>query len=148
MTESSPFGSRSRTRILLALSGLEFSYPRALARRLDSPIFAVRKALARLERDGLVSSRLVGRTRVYRLDPAYVAYKELAAYLARLERARVESGGVAEAGAAGTGVEARADGLPPGRVRSVEADGAASRTAGREGPGPAKPDAGDGWRNW
>jgi len=91
MKESSPFGSRSRTRILLALSDLEFSYPRALARRLDSPIFAVRKALAGLERDGLVTSRLVGRTRVYTLDSSYVAYRELAAYLGRLARAESET---------------------------------------------------------
>jgi len=143
MAESSPFGSRSRTRILLALSELEFSYPRALARRLNSSIFAVRKALAGLERDGLVSSRLVGRTKVYRLDSAYVAHKELAAYLDRLGRARVGS----ERPAAGAGV-AGADGVIAGRIGRVgAASGAVPRPSGAPA-GSSTPSPDEGWRNW
>ena len=132
MKESSPFGSRSRTRILLALSDLEFSYPRALARRLDSPIFAVRKALEGLERDGLVSSRLVGRTRVYTLDSSYVAFKELAAYLGRLARADAEAAATEE-------VQSRPQfpGSPPSPPSTTDVSstkaGAGSRTRPRGG---------------
>ena len=133
MKESSPFGSRSRTRILLALSDLESSYPRALARRLDSPIFAVRKALEGLERDGLVSSRLVGRTRVYTLDSSYVAYKELAAYLGRLARAHAEAAAAEE-----TRSRPQFPGSPPS-ITNLSSPKAGSSTG---------PDPDEGWRNW
>lgn len=81
---SSPFGSASRTGSLLALSLLEESYPRELSRVLEQPLYAIQKALAGLERDGLVASRTVGRTRVYRLNPRYFAIMELQALLRRL----------------------------------------------------------------
>jgi len=129
MKDSSPFGSRSRTRILLALSELESSYPRALARRLDSPIFAVRKALEGLARDGLVTSRLVGRTRVYTLDSSYVAYRELAAYLGRLARAESE-------------IQSRPQ--SPGSPLPLT-DLSATQTKAGAGRG-SDPD--EGWRNW
>ena len=83
-TQSSPFGSRTRTRALLALSLLGESYARELARLLRSPLSGVQAALRGLERDGLVAARVVGRTRALRLEPRYAARAELAAYLARL----------------------------------------------------------------
>ena len=81
---SSPFGSSTRTRTLLALQLLEESYARELARLLDAPLSGVQKALQSLERDGLVAGRSVGRTRSYRLDPRYFAYRELDAFIGRL----------------------------------------------------------------
>jgi len=138
MRESSPFGSRSRTRILLALSDLEFSYPRALARRLDSPIFAVRKALEGLERDGLVSSRLVGRTRVYTLDSSYVAFKELAAYLGRLARADAEAAAPEEAATEEVRPRPQFPGSPPSIT-----DLSSTRAGSGSGSDPD-----EGWRNW
>ncbi len=81
---SSPFGGQTRTRVLVALRLLGTSYARELARLLEAPVFGVRKALQGLERDRLVSGRLLGRTRVYQLNPAYFARNELRAYLARL----------------------------------------------------------------
>lgn len=90
LTPSSPFGGRTRTRVLIALQLLESSYPRELSRLLDAPISGVRKALLGLERDGLVSGRLVGRTRLVRLNPSYFARRELQAFLARLSEAEPE----------------------------------------------------------
>ena len=81
---SSPFGGGTRTRVLVALGLLESSYPRELARVLGAPVSGVRKALFGLERDGLVSGRMVGRTREVRINPAYFARQELQAYLMRL----------------------------------------------------------------
>jgi DNA-binding transcriptional ArsR family regulator len=89
-TMSSPFGGLTRTRVLLAMALLEASYPRELARLLEAPISGVRKALASLERDGLVAGREVGRTRLYRLNPSYFARRELREYLARLAQADPE----------------------------------------------------------
>ena len=84
ISDSSPFGSRPRTRVLLALRLLEESYPRELARLLELPLTGVRQALRGLERDGLVGARAAGRTRLYRLEPRYLGYRELERFLLRL----------------------------------------------------------------
>lgn len=84
VTTSSPFGSATRTRTLIALRLLEESYARELARVLKSPLSTVQQAIASLERDGLVAVRAVGRTRVARIDPRYFARTELLEYLRRL----------------------------------------------------------------
>jgi DNA-binding transcriptional ArsR family regulator len=81
---SSPFGSVARTRALLALSLVTETYPRELARVLGLSLFSVQKALASLERDGVVASRMAGRTRLYALNPRYPASRELREYLERL----------------------------------------------------------------
>lgn len=60
------------------------TYPRELARVLELSLFAVQRALASLERDGLVISRMLGRTRLYALSPRYPASRELREYLERL----------------------------------------------------------------
>lgn len=87
---SSPFGGQARTRVLVALRLLGSSFPRELSRLLGTPVSAVSRALAGLERDALVSGRLVGRTRVYTLNPAYFAKRQLEAYLTRLADADAE----------------------------------------------------------
>ncbi len=89
-TESSPFGGRTRTQVLLALRLVETSYARELAALLEAPPSGVRKALRSLERDGLVVGRAVGRTRVCVLNPNYFAKAELRQYLARLALAAGE----------------------------------------------------------
>jgi len=81
---SSPFGGKTRTRVLLALSLLSESYPRELARILDAPLNGVQQALKGLEGDGIVSGRLAGRTCLFRLNPRYFAYRDLGRYLHRL----------------------------------------------------------------
>src|SRR5437016_1217913 len=81
---SSPFGSLTRTRVLLVLQLLVESYPRELARILDLNLSSVQKGLRSLERDGLVVGRSLGRTRVYQLSPRTFARRELERYLQRL----------------------------------------------------------------
>lgn len=84
---SAPFGSVSRTRVLLALNELGESYPRELSRLLDTQLNSVQGALRGLERDGLVAGRSVGRNRMFVIDPRYFARAELLPYLAKLARA-------------------------------------------------------------
>jgi DNA-binding transcriptional ArsR family regulator len=84
---SSPFGSATRTRTLVALRLLEESYARELARVLQSPLSSVQQAIGSLERDGIVAVRSLGRTRVARIDPRYFARAELLEYLERLSEA-------------------------------------------------------------
>lgn len=88
-TLSSPFGSTTRTRVLVALRLLGSSFPRELARLLGASPSLVLKALASLERDGLVAGRSVGRSRVYTLDPRYFAKDDLERYLLRLSEADI-----------------------------------------------------------
>ncbi len=76
--------------MLLALSLLEESFPRELARLLEMPLNGVQQALRGLEVDGLVAARLAGRTRLYRLNPRYFACEELEKYLKRLAAAETE----------------------------------------------------------
>lgn len=87
LMSSSPFGGGTRTRVLVALGLLETSYARELSRLLDAPISGVLKAIAGLERDGLVSGRLIGRTRLVQLNPSYFARDALRLYLERLAEA-------------------------------------------------------------
>ena len=90
MTSSSPFGSATRTRVLIALALLGDSYARELSRILDTPLSAVQKALQGLERDRLIAARAAGRTRLYRFDRRYFAYGDLTRYVARLGQAEPE----------------------------------------------------------
>ncbi len=90
VSRSSPFGGQSRTLVLLALSLLEESFPRELARLLDVSLNGVQQALRGLERDGLVAARAAGRTRLYRLNPRYFAREELGEYLERLASAEAD----------------------------------------------------------
>jgi len=89
-TLGSPFGSMTRTRALVALSLLGASYQRELSRLLDASPSVVQKALSSLERDGLISGRLVGRTRTYSFNPRFFARTELDAFLRRLAAADAE----------------------------------------------------------
>lgn len=84
MPTASPFGSSARTRVLLALQVMSESYARELARLLGLSLSGVQKALASLERDGLVAGRAAGRTRLFRLNPRAFARRELERYLERL----------------------------------------------------------------
>ena len=85
--KTSPFGTAARTSVLLALTLMDESYPRELARLLDLPLSGVQRALRSLESDGLIAARSVGRTRLFRLDPRFFARAELAALLSRLSEA-------------------------------------------------------------
>jgi DNA-binding transcriptional ArsR family regulator len=90
MEVGTPFGSSTRTRVLFALRLLEQSYARELARVLRVPLSVVQKALRTLDRDGMIVGRLVGRTRVFQINPRYFARKELDQFLGRLLEPEME----------------------------------------------------------
>ena len=81
---SSPFGGQTRTRVLLALGLLGESYPSELARILNTRLSGIQQAIRSLELDGLIAGRSMGRTRVFRIEPRYFAYRELLSYVMRL----------------------------------------------------------------
>jgi DNA-binding transcriptional ArsR family regulator len=79
--ELSLFGNRTRTLVLSAVRLLEETYPSELATMLGLGPFSVQRALESMEREGVVTSRLMGRTRLVRLNPKYFAAAELSALL-------------------------------------------------------------------
>ncbi len=83
-TSARLFGTPVRTRVLLALTLLEQTYPRELARVAKVPLMSVQRIVNDLERQGVVASRLRGAQREVRLNPAYFAWSELRALLLRL----------------------------------------------------------------
>jgi DNA-binding transcriptional ArsR family regulator len=89
-SQSSPFGSPTRTRVLLAVRLLGESYSRELARLLGMSLSVVQKAVRSLELDGLVASRSVGRTRLVQLEPRYFARESLNQFLQRLSEPETE----------------------------------------------------------
>ena len=88
--QSSPFGGKTRTRVLLALRLLSESYARELARILRVPLSGVQQALRSLEADGLVKVRTHGRRRIFRVNPRYFAYEDLQRFLLRLTEPEAE----------------------------------------------------------
>ncbi|HKQ59302.1 MAG TPA: helix-turn-helix domain-containing protein [Candidatus Eisenbacteria bacterium] len=87
---TSPFGSQSRTQVLIALRLLTESHARELARLLSVPLYSVQQALKSLEKDGLVAARSVGRTRAFRINPGHFAKPELEAYVMKLSEPESE----------------------------------------------------------
>ncbi|MCC6337217.1 MAG: helix-turn-helix transcriptional regulator [Myxococcales bacterium] len=78
------FGSSTRTSALVAIRLLEETYPSELAALLGVRPFTVQSILMSLEREAIIVSRLVGRTRTVALNPRYFAHAELSALLWKL----------------------------------------------------------------
>ena len=74
-------GSKNAERVLLYLLARSQGYTREIARFWGSDPDSIHKQLARLERGGVMDSKSVGRTRVYRFNPRYSFLKELKALL-------------------------------------------------------------------
>lgn len=78
------FGSPKRTQLLLLLSLIEESYPGELVRLLGITKASVAYMLDDLEAEGIIVSRLLGRTRRITLNPRYFGAKELRSLLLKL----------------------------------------------------------------
>jgi DNA-binding transcriptional ArsR family regulator len=71
------FGGRNRTAVLVAIRLLGETYPSELAALLGLRLYSVQEVLKSLESEGVIISRLLGRTRRVSLNPRYFASKEL-----------------------------------------------------------------------
>jgi len=76
-------GSISRERVLLFLFAREEGYPREIARFFKTDLAPIQRQLIKLEINGVLSSRLAGRTRLYSLNPRYAFKPELEGLLAK-----------------------------------------------------------------
>ena len=78
------FGSPNRTRVLVAIRLLGETWASELAAMLGLRLFSVQTILASLERDSVIVTRTLGRTRQVTLNPRYFASSELEALLWKL----------------------------------------------------------------
>ncbi len=91
--ESKLFGSPGRTEALILIALLGETYPRELTRllhegRVDAQRAGVTYIVDDFEREGVLASRRLGRTRRISLDPRYFAAKELRALLDKMSKGR------------------------------------------------------------
>lgn len=70
-------GNKNIQKILIFLFVNSKCYGTQLHRQLKTPLTPMQKALARLEKGGIITSYLEGKTRLYRFNPAYPLIQEL-----------------------------------------------------------------------
>ncbi len=83
------FGTSNRTQVILAVRLLEETWGAELARLLGLRISLVQTILNSFEAEGVLVSRLVGRSRVFSLSQRYLAARELGDFLWKLGSADV-----------------------------------------------------------
>jgi len=83
--------AESQEKILIYLLVRESGYGKAISEFFGQSQNAVQKQLARLEIDGIVVSKLVGKLREYRLNPRYPFMQELKELLKAALRAYPDS---------------------------------------------------------
>ncbi len=83
-SSSELFGSPNRTRVLITIRLLGETWASELAAMLGLRLFSVQTILASLERDAVIVTRTLGRTRQVMLNPRYFANAELDALLWKL----------------------------------------------------------------
>jgi len=74
-------GSKNAERVLLYIFAREQGYTREIARFWNADADSIHKQLVRLERDGVLFSKSLGKTVVYSFNPRYAFLKELKALL-------------------------------------------------------------------
>ncbi len=74
-------GSEKKEKILLYIHVRGEAYPMEIARAFGYYVNAVQKQLQKLEYGGVLYSRLIGRVRLYGINPRYAFRKELEALL-------------------------------------------------------------------
>lgn len=80
-------GSTSAERVLLFITAREEGYAAEIAQAFDTDLSPIQKQLGRMERDGLLINRKVGRTRLYGFNPRYAFVDEVKVLMERaLER--------------------------------------------------------------
>jgi predicted transcriptional regulator len=71
------FNSKSKEQVLIFLMARESGYATEIARFFDTDLFGIQSQLDRLESGGVLVSKKVGRTRVYKFNPRYTLLAEL-----------------------------------------------------------------------
>jgi predicted ArsR family transcriptional regulator len=83
MLLSGLLGSETAEKVLLYVESYGSGYPRGIAQTFGLPVSQIQRQLERFEREGVLVSRLIGRTREYRWNPRYLFRSELSSLLAK-----------------------------------------------------------------
>jgi predicted ArsR family transcriptional regulator len=75
------FGNSTAEKVLLFLENYEQAYPRGIAKTFDLSVSQTQRQLEKLERENVLASRLIGKTRIYQWNPRYPFTTELRALL-------------------------------------------------------------------
>ncbi len=78
------FGSATRTDTLIVVGRLQRTYVTEIAQILQRRIIEIQRAVASLERAGVIVGTRVGTTRLIELNPLFTAKTELYALLLRM----------------------------------------------------------------
>jgi predicted transcriptional regulator len=76
-------GTRSAERVLLFLAARETGYASEIARAFETDITPIKNQLERMERESLLISKQIGRTRLYSFNPRYAFKNEVRALMER-----------------------------------------------------------------
>lgn len=82
MLLSGLFGNETTEKVLFFLENYNCGYPSQIATTFRLPVSQIQRQLERLEREGIISSRLIGKTREYSWNPRFVFLKQLRNLLA------------------------------------------------------------------
>jgi len=77
------FGNETIERVLFFLLRNESCYALQLKKQFGTALSPLQQALLRLEKGGILVSRLVGKTRVFQFNPRYHFRQELCSFLER-----------------------------------------------------------------
>ena len=77
------FGNSTIEKILFTLLVYGEGYALGIAKSFNAPVNRIQQQLRRLENGGIVASRLIGKVRIYSLNPRYPFLKELQAFLTK-----------------------------------------------------------------
>lgn len=75
------FGNSVIEKVLFFLIANEKCYPSQLKNAFQSPLYSFQRALARLEKGGIIISHPEGKTLIYQFNPRYHFLNELKAFL-------------------------------------------------------------------
>ena len=81
MILSGLFGNETAAKVLLYIQCYGSAYPRAISETFELSISQVQRQLERLEHEGTLASRLIGKTRVYEWNPRCFYRKEIESLL-------------------------------------------------------------------
>jgi predicted transcriptional regulator len=81
MLLSGLFGNETAEKILFYMENYEASYARKISKTFEISVSQVQRQLERFEREGILISRLIGKTRQYEFNPRYLFKNELRALL-------------------------------------------------------------------
>lgn len=77
------FGNETAEKVLLYLENYGSGYGLAISKTYECAVSQVQRQLERFEREGVLVSRLIGKTRLYEWNPRYLFVGELRALLAK-----------------------------------------------------------------